>query len=69
MGVSRYESLADVRRFTKRYRFKAVAEVLRERGIPFTPAADGEPLVPLGALDGKPRPARNTGPRLDLVNG
>jgi hypothetical protein len=67
--MSRYESLADVRRFTKRYRFKTIAEKLRERGIQFTEAADGEPLVPLGALDGKPRSARNTGPRLDLVNG
>lgn len=67
--MSRYERLEDVRRFTKRYRFKAIAEVLRARGVPFTPADDGEPLVPLGALDGKPKPARNSGPRLDLVNG
>jgi hypothetical protein len=67
--MSRYESREDVRRFTKRRRFRAQCAVLRERGIAFTLADDGEPLVPAGALDGTPRPARNAAIRMDLVNG
>lgn len=66
-GVS-FAPIADVRRKTKRYKFKAMARALARMGIPFTPAADGEPLVRQEDLDGTPRRARNDGPRFHLIH-
>lgn len=63
-----YAPIADVRRKTKKYRFAAMARALTRMGIPWTPAADGEPLVRQDDLDGKRRTARNERPRLQVIH-
>lgn len=62
-----YAPIADVRRKTKKYRFGAMARALAAMGIPFTKAADGEPLVRIEDLDGTPRRAQRDGPRFHLI--
>lgn len=57
-----------VARLTKRKRFGAQRRALDAMGIRYTPAADGEPLVRQADLDGKPKPARNSGPRWHLMS-
>lgn len=57
-----------VRRLTKKRQFGAQRRALDRLGIPYTPADDGEPLVREADLDGKAKPARNRGPRWDLLN-
>ncbi len=59
---------ADVARITKKVRYSAQRRALERLGYKFTLAADGEPLVRADALDGKAAPARNRGPRWDLLN-
>ena len=63
-----YAAIADVRRFTKRYRFAAMCRALASMGVPFIRAADGEPLVRQEDLDGTPRRARNDAPRFHLIS-
>lgn len=58
---------ADVRRLTGRHRFAAMRRELDRRGIRYDLGADGEPLVRVGALDGTPAKARNSGPRWDRI--
>lgn len=59
---------SDVERITKRVRYSAQRRQLDAMGIKYRQAADGEPLVPLDALDAKAKPARNSGPRWNLLN-
>lgn len=58
----------DIVRITKKVRFSAQRRALDRLGYKYTTAADGEPLVRADALDGKAGPARNRGPRWDLLN-
>ena len=58
----------DIIRITKKVRYSAQRRALDRLGYKYTVAADGEPLVRAGALDGKAGPARNSGPRWDLLN-
>lgn len=59
---------ADVQRITGKVRYTAQRRALDRLGIPYTLADGGEPLVRQADLDGKPKPARNRGPRWDLLN-
>lgn len=59
---------ADVVRLTGgRERFSAQRRALDRMGIRYTVAANGEPLVRVDALDGKPRAAQRSGPRWELI--
>jgi hypothetical protein len=58
----------DVIRLTGRRKYKAQQKKLRQLGIRFQPAANGEPLILKEWLDEGGKAARNRGPRWDLVN-
>lgn len=63
-----YAPIDEVRRVTKRYRFHAMRRALVQMGIPFRPAADGEPLVRQEHLDCAKPKARNETPRFHLIS-
>lgn len=58
---------ADLYRMTKRRRYAAQRRALDRLGVPYTAAADGEPLVRTDTLDAYRRPARNRGPRWERI--
>lgn len=61
-------SAAELHRLTGKKRYTAQCQALAARGIKFTTAANGEPLVrPQDVVDCGGKPARNRGPNWDRI--
>ncbi len=58
---------AEVARLTKRQKYAAQRRALDALGIPYTQAADGEPLVRERDLDGGQEQGRNSGPNWERM--